>query len=204
MSNSYNITTSNLGLDSEKLFLHHPALYLDFHDGNGLLRFAYMDKEFSWKIAREYAKFTHGVPANEIRRDLISQEFNLESKCYQIQPETVALLSQAKVDDTDPDWTRVVHGSDIVATLFPSAVLIGKNVNNREARLYIRRLQIAPEDFEMLLGGTEYSNIPLKGIAQKDETPLITNPDWDYNAAYGDLDNIAFWKFAKTSSSSSS
>jgi hypothetical protein len=64
-------------------------------------------------------------------------------------------------------------------------------------RLWIRRLQITAEDFELTLGGDDYATVPFVGIAQKDEDPLTTNPDWPYNATYGEQDSVAFFSWPK-------
>lgn len=202
MSNSLNITTPNFGNDSDKFFLHDPALYLNFHDGNGNLGMGYLEAEKTWRQTQEYAIFKTGIPKSEIRRDIIDQEFMIEGMLKQFQKETLALVMQRRVDEDDGDWDRVIIGSELPAALFPSAVLVGKTVDDVELRLFIRRLQITAEDLEIVLGGDEYSSIPFKGTAQKDETPLTTNPDWPYNASYANQDNIAFWAWPKSGSSS--
>lgn len=202
MANSLNINTSEFGYKDEYMFLHDPALYLDFHDGSGTHPLGYLEAEKTWRQTMEYAVFKTGIPQSEIRRDLISQEFSLEGTLKQIQPETLALMMQRRIDDTtDPDWIRVMIGTEVPAAIFPAAILIGKNVGGKELRLYIRRLQIIAEDIEIMLGGTNYAGVKFKGLALKDPAPLTTNPTWPFNATYADQDNIAFWAFAKTAGS---
>ncbi len=203
MANSLNITTTKFGNDDDYMFLHDPAMYLDFHDGTGMHALGYMDSQKSWKQTMEYAVFKTGIPTTEIRRDLISQEFSLEGNLKQLQPETLALIMQRRYDNSDGDWERVMIGTDVPAAIFPSCVLIGKNVNGKELRLYIRRLQIVAEDIEILLGGNEYASIAFKGLAQRDLEPLVTNPDWPHNPLYANQDNIAFWAWAKVASTGS-
>lgn len=203
MANSLNIDTTKFGYNDEYMFLHDPALYLDFHDGTGTHPLGYLDAQKTWRQTMEYAIFKTGIPETEVRRDLISQEFTLEGTLKQLQPETLALVMQRRYDDSDTQWQRVIIGTEVPAAIFPSAILIGKNVNGNELRLYIRRLQIVSEDIEILLGGNEYAGVKFKGIAQKDATPNVTNPTWPYNPAYADQDNIAFWAWPKASTSSS-
>ncbi len=203
MANSLNIDTTKFGYNDEYMFLHDPALYLDFHDGTGTHPLGYLDAQKTWRQTMEYAIFKTGIPETEVRRDLISQEFTLEGTLKQLQPETLALVMQRRYDDSDDQWQRVIIGTEVPAAIFPSAILIGKNVNGNELRLYIRRLQIVSEDIEILLGGNEYAGVKFKGIAQKDATPNVTNPTWPYNPAYADQDNIAFWAWPKASTSSS-
>lgn len=200
--NTLNINTGNFALNDNYMFLHDPAMYVDFHDGVGQLPLGYMDKEKTFKQVVQYATFKTGIPETEIRRDIISQEFPFEGALKQLQAETIALLSQRYVDYSDPDWDRVIIGTEVPAPLFPSVVLIGKNVNERELRLYIRRMQITAEDFQVVLGGTDYASIPFRGFAQKDPDPLTTNPTWMFNPAKAQQDNIAFWAFAKAPSGS--
>ncbi len=197
MANSLNIDTTKFGYNDEYMFLHDPALYLDFHDGTGTHPLGYLDAQKTWRQTMEYAIFKTGIPETEVRRDLISQEFTLEGTLKQLQPETLALVMQRRYDDSDDQWQRVIIGTEVPAAIFPSAILIGKNVSGNELRLYIRRLQIVSEDIEILLGGNEYAGVKFKGIAQKDIAPKTTNPTWPYNPAYADQDNIAFWAFAK-------
>lgn len=202
MANSLNIDTTKFGYNDEYMFLHDPALYLDFHDGTGTHPLGYLDAQKTWRQTMEYAIFKTGIPETEVRRDLISQEFTLEGTLKQLQPETLALVMQRRYDDSDDQWQRVIIGTEVPAAIFPSAILIGKNVSGNELRLYIRRLQIVSEDIEILLGGNEYAGVRFKGIAQKDATPNVTNPTWPYNPAYANQDNIAFWAWPKASTSS--
>lgn len=203
MSNSLNITTGNFGNDADKFFLYSPALYIDLHDGNGLLGLGYLESELSFKAKQTYASFKTGIPKTEVRRDLIDQEFTLEGTVMQIQPETMALILQRRFDSSDSTYDRVIIGSDMPVMLYPSVVLIGQMASGDELRLYIRRLQIATEDLDIKLGGDDYSRIPFKGTAQVDDDPLGTNPDWPYNPTYGTQDNIAFWAWPKSFSSTS-
>lgn len=203
MSNALNITTTNFGNDSEKFFLDSPALYIDLHDGNGLMGLGYLQSELSFKQTVEYAMFKTGIPKTEVRRDVINQEFTLEGVLMQIQPETMALVMQRRFDDDDATYDRVIMGSTVPTPLYPSVVLIGTATNGDELRLYIRRLQITSEDLEIKLGGDDYSSLPFKGTAQVDDDPTTTNPTWAYNTTYGTQDNIAFWAWPKSFSSTS-
>jgi len=202
MANSLNIDTTKFGNDDNYMFLSDPALFVDFHDGNGLVGLGYLEAEKTWKQTAEYAIFKTGIPKTEVRRDLINQEFSIEAMLKQIQPETIALVSQRRYDDTDVDWKRVIIGTDVPAAVFPSCVLIGKTVDDKELRLYIRRLQITSEDMEMVLGGDEHAGVAFKGTAQKDPDPIVTNADWPFNVNYADQDNIAFWAWPKAGGSS--
>jgi len=196
MSNSLNINPNNFKFADEYMFLFDPALYIDLHDGTGVHPLGYLEAQKTWRQSMEYAVFKTGIPETEVRRDLISQEFTLEGTLKQIQPETLALIMQRRIDTSNADWVRVIIGTEIPPAIFPSAILIGKNVGGRELRLYIRRLQIVAEDIEILLGGNEYASVKFKGIAQRDPAPLTTNPSWPYNANLATQDNIAFWAFA--------
>jgi hypothetical protein len=202
MANSLNIDTSKFGFDDNYMFLHDPAMYIDLHDGAGLLSLGYLEAEKTWRQTVEYAMFKTNIPKTEIRRDIISQEFTIEGTLKQLQPETMALIMQRRYDDTDASWNRVIIGSEVPAAVFPSCVLIGKTVDGNELRLYIRRLQITAEDLEILLGGDDYAGLPFKGTAQKDTAPLTTNADWPYNPSYADQDNIAFWAWPRAGASS--
>jgi hypothetical protein len=201
MANNLNITTANFGNDADKFFLYSPAMYIDLHDGAGLVGLGYLQSELSFKQKIEYAMFKTGIPKTEVRRDIIDQEFTLEGTLMQIQPETLALIMQRWYDETDSTYNRVIIGSVAPTPVYPSVVLIGQMVNQEELRLYIRRLQITAEDLEIKLGGDNYSSLPFKGTAQVDSAPLTTNSDWAYTAAKGTQDNIAFWAVAKSFSS---
>lgn len=203
MANNLNIVTTNFGDDSEKFFLYSPAMYIDLHDGNGLNGLGYLQSELSFKQKISYAMFKTGIPKTEVRRDIIEQEFTLEGVLMQIQPETMALVMQRRYDDSDDVYDRVIMGSVAPSPLYPSVVLIGQMVSGIEMRLYIRRLQITAEDLEVKLGGDNYSSLPFKGTAQIDSAPLTTNADWPYTASYGTQDNIAFWAWPKSFSSTS-
>lgn len=198
MANDLNITTTNFGNDVNYMFLHDPALYIDFHDGNGLLGLGYLEAEKVWKQKLTYAVFKTGIPKTEIARDIVDQEFTLEAKLKQLQPETIALVSQRRFDSTDSNWNRVIIGAEAPPAVYPSCVLVGKNKNAKEMRLWIRRLQITAEDFEITFGGDNYATVPFKGNAQRDDSPIITNPDWPHNSAYDTQDNIAFFSWPKT------
>ena len=201
MSNALNITTTNFGNDSEKFFLYSPAMYIDLHDGEGLMGLGYLQSELSFKQTVEYAMFKTGIPKTEVRRDIINQEFTLEGTLMQIQPETMALVMQRRFDGDDATYDRVIIGAVSPVPVYPSVVLIGQMVSGEELRLYIRRLQITAEDLDIKLGGDDYSSLPFKGTAQVDTEPLTTNADWAYNATYGTQDNIAFWAWPKSFSS---
>lgn len=203
MANSLNIDTTKFGYDDEYMFLHDPALYLDFHDGTGTHALGYLEGEKTWRQTMEYAIFKTGIPESEVRRDMISQEFSLEGTLKQLQPETMALIMQRRYDDTDTEWRRVIIGTEIPAAVFPSAILIGKNVNGNELRLYVRRLQLVSEDIEILLGGKEYASVAFRGLAQRDLAPKVTNPTWPFNELYAEQDNIAFWAWPKVASTGS-
>src|SRR4030042_1606889 len=168
MANNLNIDTSKFGNDDNYFFLHDPALYLDFHDGNGEKGLGYLDAEKTLRQAQEYAKFQTGIPKQEIRRDIISQELTFEGTLKQLQPETLALIMQRRYSSTDLTWNRVIIGSEVPAAVFPSCILIGKTVDAKELRFYIRRLQITAEDLEIILGGDDYASVPFKGTAQRD------------------------------------
>ena len=199
---SLNIDSTKFGNDSNYFFLHDPAMYLNFHDGEGDVGLGYLSAEKTIRQTQEYAIFKTGIPKSEIRRDIIDQEFVLEGMIKQLQPETLALVMQRRYDDSDSTWRRVIVGTEVPAAIFPSCTLVGKTVDANELRLYIRKLQITAEDLEIILGGDDYASIPFRGTAQKDETPLTTNPTWPYNANYADQDNIAFWAWPKVEASS--
>lgn len=203
MSNSLNITTGNFGNDADKFFLYSPALYINLHDGSGDLGLGYLESEFSFKAKQTFAMFKTGIPKTEVRRDMIEQEFTLEGVVMQVQPETLALIMQRRYDSDDATYDRVMIGSILPTMLYPSVILVGQNVSGDEVRLYIRKLMMAVEDLDVKLGGDDYSRIPFKGTAVVDDAPLTTNPTWPYNATYGTQDNIAFWAFAKSLSSTS-
>ncbi len=203
MANNLNITTGNLGNDSEKFFLYSPAVYVDLHDGSGSLGLGYLESEISFKGKQTYATFKTGIPKTEVRRDMIEQEFTLEGTVMQVQPETLALIMQRRYDDEDEVYDRVIIGSQLPAMVYPSVILIGQAVSGDEVRLYIRRLMMTVEDLDIKLGGDDYSRIPFKGTAVVDDDPLTTNPTWPYNSTYGTQDNIAFWAFPKSFSSTS-
>lgn len=200
MSNTLNIDVENLKNDSRKLFLYDPVLYVDLEPPSTFRVLGYMEKEKTITLEQEYATFETGIPASEIRRDMIRQSFKIEGMLKQFQKETLALVMQRSVDNTDVDWDRVIYGTEVPPAIFPSAMLIGQDVDGDELRLYIRRLQITAETLEIALGAEEYSSILFSGTAQKDETPQTTQPDWPYNPSKANEDNIAFWAFKKVSS----
>lgn len=204
MPNNLNIDTTNFGNDDNFMFVYDPAVYLDFHDGEDLLGLGYLEAEKVWRQTVEYAVFKTGIPKTEVRRDIIDQEFVIEATLKQFQKETLALVSQRRVDESDATWDRVIMGQVAPSPIFPSCVLIGQTVDGRELRLYIRRLQITAEDLEITLGGDAHADVPFKGTAQIDSAPLTTNPTWPYNASYATQDNIAFWAWPAASSSTSS
>lgn len=200
-TNNLNIETTQFGNNDDYMFLYDPALYVDFHDGEGLLGLGYLEVEKTLRQTQEYAVFKTGIPKTEIRRDILDQSFELEAMLKQLQPETIALVAQRRYDNTDQTWNRVIMGSQVPSPVFPSCVLIGQTVNGSELRFYIRRFQITAEDLEVVLGGDDYASVPFKGIAQKDDAPLTTNPDWPYNPAYANQDNIAFWAWPQVPAS---
>jgi hypothetical protein len=121
-------------------------------------------------------------------------------KIRQIQPEVIALLAQRYCTSTGSEtydgkqWTRVCIGSEVPEPIYVSCVLIGKNVNKKELRLFIRKLMITSEDFEVLLGGDKYGSIKFKGIALKDDDPETHNSEWPYDDSVSDCyDDIAFF-----------
>ena len=201
MSNNLNIDVLRFGKDDDFFHLYDPAVYLDFHDGNGELSLGYLEAEKTWRQTVEYASFKTGIPKSEVRRDVIDQTFEIEGMIKQLQPETIALISQRRVDTSDGTWDRVIFGEHVPSPIFPSCILVTQTVDGLEVRLYIRRLQITSEDLEVILGGDDYSSIPFKGTAQVDSEPDVTNPAWPYNAAYSTQDNIAFWAWTKGASS---
>jgi hypothetical protein len=198
MANSLNITTANFGNDADKFFLYSPAVYIDLHDGGGLVGLGYVESELSFKAKNTFASFKTGIPKTEIRRDIIDQEFRFECVLKQIQPETLALIMQRRYNTYDSTYNRVIIGTVTPTPVYPSVVLIGQNVKADEVRLYIRRLQITAEDLDIKLGGDDYTSLPFAGTAQKDEDPLGTNADWAYDPSYSTQDNIAFWAFPKS------
>ena len=200
MSNNLNIDVENLVNNSKYMFLYDPIMYIDIEPPSTLRVLGYMEKEKSIIFENEYATFETGIPASEVRRDIIRQTLRVEGMLKQFQKETLALVMQRRIDSDDALVDRVIVGTQVPAAIFPSAVLIGQNVDGDELRLYIRRLQITAETLEIAVGADDYSSIPFVGTAQKDETPLVTQPDWEYNATYAKEDNIAFWQFPKTSS----
>ncbi len=202
MSNTLNINPANFGKSTDKFFLYSPALYLDLHDGGGLNGLGYLESELSFKSKTTWATFKEGIPKSEVARDMIEQEFRLEGIVKQIQAEVLALILQRRYDDTDSTYNRVTIGSVTPVPLYPSVVLIGQTKDGVELRLYIRRLQILAEDLDIKLGGDNYSQLPFSGLAQVDSAPLTTNSTWAYNPSYGTQDNIAFWAWPKSSSSS--
>lgn len=200
MSN-LNMDISNFGKDDKWMVLDDFALYLDFHEGSGQVSMGYLEAEKTWKQAVEYAKFMTGIPKTEVRRDMLTQEFTIEGFLKQFQKETMALAMQRTVDTSDATYDRVIIGAKAPAPIFPSAVLIGRNVDKDEIRLWIRKLQITAEDLEIVLGGDEYSSIPFKGTAQIDTAPLTTNATWPFTSGSETEDNIAFWSWTKGASS---
>ena len=203
MANSLNIVTGNFGNDADKFFLYSPALYIDLHDDSDAVGLGYLQSEISFKQKIEYASFKTGIPKTEVRRDIIDQEFTIEGTLMQIQPETIALVLQRMYDDSDSTYNRVIIGSVAPTPIYPSVILVGQAVSGIELRLYIRRLQITAEDLEIKLGGDDYSSIPFKGTAQVDSDPQTTNPTWPYSETYSTQDNIAFWAWPKSFSSTS-
>lgn len=180
MSNNLNITTSNFGENQDYMYLYDPILYLDFRDGVGPKALGFMEKEKVFKATTQYAIAKAGIPAYEIRRDMIDQEFSLEGQVKQVQPEVLALLMQRRYDDGDSEWNRVIIGSEIPSPVFPSAILVGQNVNGSEMRIYIRRMQINSENLEVSLGGEDYSQLQFAGRALKDTDPIVNNPTWPH------------------------
>lgn len=55
MANSLNIDTTKFAFNDEYMFLHDPALYLDFHDGTGTHPLGYLEAEKTWRQTMEYA-----------------------------------------------------------------------------------------------------------------------------------------------------
>lgn len=195
------IDVSKFGKDDQWFFLNDPALFLDFHEGSGLVSIGYLESEKTFRQTMEYANFETGIPRSEVRRDVIRQSFELEGVLKQFQKETMALTMQRTVDTSDATYDRVIIGEAVPDPIFPAAVLIGQTVDGDEIRLWVRKLQITSEDLEIILGGEEYSSIPFKGTAQIDVAPATTNPTWAFNAALETQDNIAFWSWEKASSS---
>jgi len=205
MSNNLNINTANIGYaaSGNNMMLKQAVLYLDFHDGNGLLPVGYTDSEVTTKMSQQFAEFKTDIPKTLVRRDIIDQDLTVEIRLKQFQKELVALALQRRVDESDTNYDRVIIGTSVPAPVFPSAVLKGRDVSDRSVDLYIRKFQVSTEDWEVVLGGDDYAGYMLSGRAVKDDAPLTTNPTWPYNPALASQDNIAFWAFPKDTSSGS-
>jgi len=207
---SLNITPSNFGKNKSKFLMHDPALYLKIHGltDTNFYPIGYLEMEKEWAQKLEYAVFKTGVPGQLVRKDVVDQEFSLEGKLKQIQPETIALLSQRYLDSSGTGKKRVVMGSDIPPALFVAADLVTQTVDGKEVRLRVRYGQITAEEFALALGAKEHASIPFKIEALIDEDPFGNNPDWDYigkasatgtlasaseiitAVSFGDLDNL--------------
>jgi len=183
MGNNLNITPANFGLDDDKAFLHDPAVYIkvlddDADDDFHALGYLKLDK--NWSQNMEYAELTANIPEETIRKDAVKQTFMLEGALKQIQPETIALLSQRYIDDSGSGYTRVIMGSKLPSPVFVSVELITQTVDGKALKLRIRKGQITAEDFQMILGAKEHAEVPFKIQALKDTDPYGNNPDWDY------------------------
>jgi hypothetical protein len=111
----------------------------------------------------------------------------------QWQPEVMALISQRRFDDSDLIYRRVIFGSRVPSVVTPSCVLVGETVSGKTLQIYIRKLRIATEEIDFAMGGDEHSGMAFKGVAMVDDTPLVTNPSWPYNASYATQDNVMFF-----------
>ena len=181
MENSLNIAPENFGFDREKMYLDDPAVYIKLlGGGDDIFRpLGYMEMEKNWAQALEYAEFKNGIPSQTIRKDVISQSFTLDGNLKQLQPETVALLSNRKIVEGD-GCKRVIMGTKLPSVLFCSIELVTQTLDGKEVRLRIRYAQITAEDFSIAMGGTEHASFPFKIEALKDDDPILHNPDWDY------------------------
>ncbi len=183
MANDLNITPANFGEDSGKLFLHDPVVYLKFIDDttdNNWHALGILKVEKAWSQKVEYATLQTGIPRQTIRKDVVSQEFSLEGAVRQLQPETVALLSQRKVIE-ETGSKRVAMGSGAPPAVFCAVELLTKTVDGKVVKLRIRRAQITAEDFSVEMGGSEHAEIPFKLEALKDPDPSDNNSEWDYD-----------------------
>lgn len=194
-----NITPANFGNSVNKLLLSSPDVWLDFHEGTGLVRVGYLEAAKTWRANIQWAVFKTGIPKTEVARDVIEQTFELEGNLKQFQPEALAWVYNRRYDESDGTYNRVLFGTTLPTLETPSCVLIGATKDGEEMRLYIRKFQMGTETVESIFGGDDYTNIPFKGTAIKDEAPLTTNPTWPYNASYGTQDNIAFFAWPKAS-----
>ena len=194
-----NIDPTNFGRSTDKFFLSSPDMYLDFHDGSGLVRVGYLEAEKTFRAILEWAVFETDIPLTEVARDVVKQTFELEGSLKQFQRETLAWAMNRRNDESDATYDRVIMGTTLPPLETPSCVLIGATKDAEEMRLYIRKLQIATETIEIMMGASEYSSIPFKASALQDSAPLTTNPTWAYNPLYPTQDNVAFFAFPKAS-----
>lgn len=193
-----NIDESQLRNNKDLMFLDDPAMYIKIHGSKKWHLFGYMEREKTWSPQVTYASFSTGIPATEVRRDVITQSFEFTGMMKQIQPETLAIIQNRLVITEANGQKRIAYGSEVSPFIYLSVDLIGKNVNGQAVRLRIRRLQMSAEEVEMTFGGDEHTGVEFTGIAQIDETPATTNPEWEYvgdSSVDAKKDNIAFMLF---------
>jgi hypothetical protein len=196
--NNLNIEINNFGNDNDYYFLDDPFMYLKFSPTGDLKLLGRMQAEKSLKVVQEFAMHKTGIPKTEQVRTLIDQEITLEGTVMQWQPEIVALISQRRFDDSDLTYRRVIFGASVPSIVTPSCVLAGETVSGKTLSIYIRKLRIATEEIDFLMGGDEHSGMAFKGVALVDEAPLTTNPTWPYNSNYATQDNIMFFAWLKS------
>lgn len=190
MANELNILPVNFGNNDDYLFLDDPIIYIKvLDDANWTtfkpLGYAELDKSFSQE--KEYAEFKTGIPETLVAKKVIGVKRFFKCKIKQLQPETIALLSEGVIDDRTTE-TYVHIGSEAPTQIQLAIILKGKTENGKQLELRIRKAIPTSESVEIALGSKEYASMEFKAEVVVDAEPLVSNFDW---ACYGEKSTTA-------------
>lgn len=190
MSNELNIFPVNFTKTDETLFIDDPILSIKvINDPNWteFKTFGYAELEKSFSEENTYAEFSTGIPEMLVAKKKISTKRSFSCQLKQLQPETLAILQNARIESGD--LSNYVHiGSDSPTPVQLSIILSGKNYAGKSVELRLRKVLPTTDTLELALGSAEFASMAFNGEVVVDDDPLKTNFDW---RAYSEIEATA-------------
>lgn len=180
MANELNILPANFENNSEFLFVDDPEIWIKILDDASWTEFkplGYAHLEKSFTIEKEYAEFKTGIPETLVDKVIIGVKRFFKCKVAQLQPETIAMISDGIVDARTSE-TYVHYGTEAPTSIAMSIILKGKTRNGKALELRIRKAIPSSDSIEFALGAKEYGGMEFKAEIVRDDNPLVTNFDW--------------------------
>lgn len=190
MSNSYGILPAAFDNNANKMFLDDPVILIKILGDPSWTTFkalGYAEVEKTFDISNSYAEFKSGIPQRTVVKNVIESKTSFECKIKQLQPETIALLSQAIVEDKSTE-KRVWLGSQLPAQIYMSIILQGNTLDGKQVELRIRKASVSTESLKIALGGKEYVSLDFKCDVLVDDDPLGNNFTW---SVMGEIETTA-------------